>query len=96
MIVRKAAFEVLAGALLILAAPAVAATTPADPPAARAVDTAKPDPSDPDVVICRRELDTGSRIKSTKVCMPRRQWSELSREAGKAVTDMHSSTPTGN
>jgi hypothetical protein len=47
----------------------------------------KPDPNDPDTVVCKRESDTGSRIKSTKVCASRRQWAAMGREITKQIRD---------
>jgi hypothetical protein len=43
----------------------------------------KPDPKDPDAIVCKWETDSGSRIKATKHCASRRQWAESSREISK-------------
>ena len=52
----------------------------------------KEDPKEPDQIVCRREADTGSRIKSTKVCMSRRQWAEQGREAARHINSMPSAS----
>lgn len=70
---------------------------PAAAPAAASpitVTGAKEDLKDPDQVVCRKETDTGSRIKSTKVCMSRRQWAEQGREASRSIGSMSSAQGT--
>ncbi|MGL4541337.1 MAG: hypothetical protein ACRCUI_02365 [Polymorphobacter sp.] len=47
------------------------------------VVAAKPDPKDPDAIVCKWETDSGSRIKATKHCASRRQWAESGREISK-------------
>jgi hypothetical protein len=44
---------------------------------ATAVKPAK-DKNDPDKLICRRQVMTGSLVKSTRRCLTRAQWSRLS------------------
>jgi hypothetical protein len=47
----------------------------ASPLAAQASEPAKAaTASDPDKVICKRQFETGSLVKSTKTCMTRREW----------------------
>jgi len=71
------------------APPAVAVPVSGDaaaesrPNAEPKVVAAKPDPKDPDAVVCKWERDTGSRTKSTKICASRRQWAANAREVSK-------------
>ena len=67
---------------------------PAAPAPITVTGANKEDVKDPDQVVCRRETDTGSRIKSTKVCMSRRQWAEQGREAARAINAMPSNKST--
>ena len=79
--------------LLLSGGTALAQAAPPAAPAAPSpitVTGTKEDVKDPDQVVCRRETDTGSRIKSTKVCMSRRQWAEQGRTAQKAIADFAS------
>jgi len=52
------------------------------------VQTPKPQ----DKIICKRYLETGSLVKSTKVCHTRREWSRLNDEARKDAEDMQHMT----
>lgn len=63
--------------VLILAAPAVAQTTPAQE---------KPKKGDPNEVICERQQELGSRLATRKVCMTRAQWEEQRRSDRDLVT----------
>lgn len=74
------------------AAPAAAAPTAAAPAPITVTGTNKEDAKDPDQVVCRREVDTGSRIKTTKTCMSRRQWAEQGRETSRAIAAMPSAS----
>ena len=67
------------------------AAAPASAPTAAApitVTGTQEDKKDPDQVVCRKETDTGSRIKATKVCMSRRQWAEQGREASRSISSL--------
>lgn len=54
-------------------------------------------PSDADRMICRREMPSGSRIPSRKVCLTRGQWVERDRierdAAGKMMRDSQGRPP---
>lgn len=63
-------------ALLLLAVQADT-VSPAGPSGAKKVP-------DPDKVICRREVATGSNL-TRKVCMPRSEWNRRMRENGGAT-----------
>ncbi|WP_375243551.1 hypothetical protein [Sphingomonas parapaucimobilis] len=70
------------GLLLALAAQSSAADAPARPPV---------DPAAADKPICRRIVETGSFVKTKKLCMTREEWArqrEASRDlAQRAVSD---------
>ncbi len=73
---------ILATALSLLAADAGPATdsgqTAATAPPAATSASQKSDADDPDKVICKREVVTGSRF-SKRVCMTRGEWGEQAR-----------------
>lgn len=77
----------------------VAAAPTATAPAARPeikVTATNPDLKDPDVVVCKTETNTGSRIASTKRCQTRRQWAEQAREVQKMIVDKPSPSAGSN
>lgn len=84
------------------APPTVAVPVAAAPAGAAAVKpeikvtATKPDPTDPDTVVCKVETNTGSRIASTKRCQTRRQWAEQSREVQKMIMDKPSPVAGSN
>lgn len=58
------------------AAPAVAQPqAQPQPQASQQPQTAKP--ASPDDVVCEKELDTGSRLSTHKICHTRSQWADL-------------------
>mgnify|MGYP000937993180 CR=1 FL=1 len=79
--------------------PTVAVPVAAAPAAAKPeikVTATKPDPTDPDAVVCKVETNTGSRIASTKRCQTRRQWAEQAREVQKMIMDKPSPSAGSN
>ena len=61
-------FACVAGALMMVAAPAVA-QTPSEAPAQPTRKAA-----DPNRIICEREEQIGSRLSAKKVCLTAREW----------------------
>ena len=70
---------------MILTATAFAIAMMADAAAAKpAVDPRK----DPEKLICRREVMTGSLVKTTRTCHTRKQWSEMADAARRDARTM--------
>ncbi|HEU0134781.1 MAG TPA: hypothetical protein VFR28_08155 [Allosphingosinicella sp.] len=63
---------------LLAAAPALADTP------SGATNPAK----DPDKVVCKRTVDTGSLVRGTRVCKTRREWDRAGQSARKQAHDM--------
>ena len=54
---------------------------------------------DPDRLVCRRDTETGSRLKAQRVCMTRAQWDEQRRQSRQSIersqTQTRVETPEG-
>lgn len=66
------AAALIAGAFIMVAAPAVAQTSPGETAVAKDVTSEQ----DPDRIICRKEEQIGSRLGAKKLCMTVREWDE--------------------
>jgi len=60
-----------------------------DPPFLTSAEVHK----DPDRIVCRRHMPTGSRV-SERICMTARQWYDLSESSRQALDD-HQRAPRG-
>ena len=56
--------------------------------AAAAAPAPAAEPRPQDKIICRRYLETGSLVKSTKVCHTRAEWTRLSENARRDAEDI--------
>lgn len=93
-----------AGSALAIAAPAFAqpliVVTP-NPPAAVAPVVAPVTPvadngRNPNRMICKREVEIGSRLGGVQVCHTRGEWADISRETAKAFADAQMSGMRAN
>ena len=94
----------LSAILLSAAGAAVAGADPGSPsaPSANQPMTTAPLPPpatpsrlDPNVVICKREEATGTRLGPAKICHTRQEWAEMSAAARTSVGDMQSRANLG-
>jgi hypothetical protein len=49
-----------------------------------------------DPVICRREIETGSRLQARRICMTRSQWEEQRRQQRQAIERAQVQRPMEN
>jgi hypothetical protein len=56
--------------------------------AAAAAALPKKDKSDPDRLICRRELKTGSLVQTTRTCRTKREWEEIANAGRRDVDEL--------
>ncbi|HEU5481507.1 MAG TPA: hypothetical protein VFU80_00230 [Sphingomicrobium sp.] len=68
-------FAHVAGALALIAAPAIAQTAPAGTP--KAQDVQATESSDANRIVCKKEESLGSRLGAKKVCLTVKEWQEL-------------------
>ena len=81
----------LAIALCAVTAAAVAGTGAAD-----AMEKSKAK-GDPNKVVCRNISESGSRLKSKRVCHTNAQWAEIRREAKEQIDQIQNNRPaSGN
>ncbi len=55
-------------------------------------DSATPKPTidknDPDKMICRRQVETGSLVKARRICFTRKRWTEIAADARRETETM--------
>jgi hypothetical protein len=89
-IMRILATALAAGALLG-ASQASAASDPSAAPATPPPPSAMPSPTshtDPNTVICKREVSTESRLGGAKICHTRQEWADMAAAARTSVDNM--------
>ena len=90
------------GILLAVMAPAIAIAEPA-PPSAPAAPTppaiAAAEPDRMQQMVCRKDKETGSLVKTKKTCHTRAQWAyidDVNQSAGRDLVDNNRGRPSGN
>ncbi len=74
----------LSAVLGLAAAPALAEDPQPSPPSptpAEAPRSSTPSRLDPNQVICKRQVDTGSRLGGTKICHTRQEWADMATQS---------------
>lgn len=86
-------FAYVMSALVVIAPPAVAQTSPAQAEQARDVSSA--DPSDVNRIVCKKEETVGSRLAAKKVCLTVKEWQERTAQDRDETDRVQRDTQTG-
>jgi hypothetical protein len=82
---------IVAGVLILAAAPAIAQTAPAQAPKSQPV--ASTDTSDVNRVVCKREDSIGSRLAAKRVCLTVQEWKDREYHHRDATERIQHATP---
>lgn len=88
------AIHILPAVILVASLPAHSQPTPA----ASAPAPAQAAPAEPEKLICRKQIETGSLVRGKKTCMTRTEWAKVgdaARDGSQYLLEQNEGRPAG-